>query len=163
MKGRSAARFCAGALAMLGVVACGGDDVALEERPEIQGYAPADVADLIARDDTAYSSTDEQLRSLQQFAKGWAACRDVYNIYDDLVRTGELAPKPEPRSAEAEISGTSEEIQQWIDSLYAPLLEGDPATARSTLADEQTCGFIPVEEVGDRSVTIADALNDSAE
>lgn len=162
MKRNAAAHCCVGVLAMLGLVACGGDDVALEDRAELQGYSRSDVADLIARDDTVYSSTDEQLRNLQQFAKGWAACRDVYNIYVDLVRTGQLASKPEPRQAEAEIAGTSEEIQQWIDSLYAPLSEGDPATARSALADDQTCGFIPVDEAGDRSVTIADALNESA-
>lgn len=163
MKRRDLAIGVLGLLAVSGLAACGADDVALEERAELQGFAEADVSDLIARDDIVYSSTEEQLRSLQQFAKGWAACRDVYSIYVDLVRTGQLAPKPPPLAAQTDIPGTSEEIQGWIDSLYAPLAEGDPAAARSSLADDQTCGFIPVQESGDRSMTIADALNDPGE
>jgi hypothetical protein len=147
------------ATALLLAVACGGNEEAdTGDRPELQGFSAADVDDIIARDDTAYSSVDEQVQALQQVAKGWAACRDVYGIYADWIRTGELGPPPEPHLAEADIDATNEPVLSWIEDLYAPLRDGDPQAARELLEDDMVCGFVPVEAEGDRSSTIADAL-----
>jgi hypothetical protein len=137
--------------------ACAGE-VALAERPELQGMIDADVAQLIEEDDTGYDSTDDEVLALQRFTKGWSACRAVYEAYAALIRTGELPPQPEPISADEDIPGTSEDVGMFIRDLYRPMAEGDPDATRDALADSLNCGSVPVSETGDRSETIAEAL-----
>jgi hypothetical protein len=144
---------------VLAVASCG-DDAPLAERAELQGFAVADVEDLIERNDTAYDSSAHELRFLQQFAKGWAACRDAYEGYASFVQGGGVPPRPDVRSAEADVPGTDQEIQTFIAELWSPIADGDAEGTRAQLVDDQVCGFIPAQESGDRSVTIAEAVEE---
>jgi hypothetical protein len=138
---------------------CAYDSTSLADRPELQGFSRADVAALLSDESTDFGSEDAELEANQQAAQGWAACRDVYEVYDHLLRTGDLQDAPEPAEPERKIPGTAEMTEEWIELLYTPLREGDLEVFRTQMSDDfGGCGDVPVNASGDRSLEIADAL-----
>lgn len=122
------------------------------------GLNPADVADILERDEGDYADEASKVTAIQQVALGWHACRGVYEVYDKWVRTGKLGPKPtlpNVKVGKATLRGN----KQWIDALYAPLADDDRKLARLQLESEYNCGQVPVAEQGDRSLSIGDALS----
>jgi len=149
---------------LVGLVAtasCGSDDPqdVDAEHEEFAGLNRADVREILARDDTSYDSTEERTERIQGVALGWAACRAVYEIYDEWVRTGSLRPEPEPVQPDVDVADSIIKMNRfWIKTLYDPLAAGDRALAREQLVSDQGCGFVPANAEGDRSISIAEAL-----
>lgn len=135
-------------------------DSAGSEAPADSPYAglnPADVRDLIASDQGDHADEAAKVAAIQEAALGWHACRGVYEVYDEWVRTGKLGPKPtlpKVKVTESALKGS----RQWIDALYAPLADDDRKLARQQLESDYNCGLVPVAEQGDRSLSIGDAL-----
>jgi hypothetical protein len=148
-----------GSVAVCCLVACGGD-ADLAGSDELGGLPTADVALALADESTEYDSTEVALESYQRYVKVWNACRAVYEVYEQLVMTGELADRPEPIHADRDVGSTHEATVGVIADLYDPMADGNPAGTRSQLASDQQCGSIPVNESGDRSVDIAEAVED---
>jgi hypothetical protein len=59
---------------------------------------------------------------------------------------------------EQDVASADEVTVGWIADLWEPLAAGDVDEAVSMLANPQICGFVPINEEGDRSTTIQDAL-----
>jgi hypothetical protein len=139
---------------------CGSSDPPIERSAELRGFSPADLEEIIERGrDTSFDSRQEELEDIQIGAQGWAACRDVYEVYDHLVRAGELLDAPEPAEPARKIDGTAAVTEDWIELLYAPLREGDLAGFREFMSDDFAgCGDVPVNATGDRSLEIAGAV-----
>jgi hypothetical protein len=154
------ARVAVGVIAVTILASCG-SNTPLEERAELQGFAVADVQDIIEIDeDVAYDSEAEQLASLQRGAKGWAACRDVLAAYRSFLESGDVPPPPAPHPADADIEEVSGHTDRFIDVLYSPLEEGDVEGFMTAFVDPLNCGEIPANETGDRSATIADVVEE---
>jgi len=155
---------CSLAFVLTGLVAtasCVSDDPqdVDAEQEEFAGLNRADVREILARDDSAWDSSQERTERIRGVARGWATCRAVYEIYDEWVRTGSLGPEPEPAQSDVEVADSIIEIDRaWIKTLYGPLAAGDRALAHEQLVSDQGCGFVPANAEGDRSMSIAEAL-----
>jgi hypothetical protein len=136
-------------------------DGTASEAPADSPYAglnPADVRDLLDRDQGDHADEAAKVAAIQEAALGWYACRGVYEVYDEWARTGKLGPKPtlpEVKVAKSALKSN----RQWLDSLYAPLADDDRKLARQQLESDYNCGLVPVAEQGDRSLSIGDALS----
>lgn len=142
------------------VVSACGSSPPLEERDELQGFADADVQEIIETNDIAYDSEAEKVEAFQLGAMGWASCRDLLAVYRDWLETGELGPAPEPRLAEEPIEANEKLVDEATGGLYALLAEGDEEGFVAAFTDQLNCGQIPANETGDRTVTIADAVDE---
>lgn len=121
------------------------------------GLNAADVRDLLDRDQGDHANDAAKVAAIQEAALGWHACRGVYEVYDEWVRTGKLGPKPtlpEVKVAKSALKSN----RQWVDALYAPIADDDRKLARQQLESDYSCGQVPVAEQGDRSLSIGDAL-----
>lgn len=143
------------------LISCGQDATTIDASPDLAAFSRGDIADIRSRDDTFYPTPDEEVRAVRETASGWAACRAVADIYVDLLKTGELAPKPTSVLSTTSVPDAVRRTDEdWIDQLYTPLESGDLTEARDLLADSGSCGLVPAEESGDRSRTVADVVNE---
>jgi hypothetical protein len=146
--------------ALLPLAACGTSSASagLPTTPELAAFPLADVQEIIKRDDSGYSSTKQRVASVQKVAMGWSACRDVYGVYLGWTKTGKVAARPLPKLPAKETDGAKAATEAWIETLYAPMSQGDRSTAVAQLSSNDGCGKIPLDTAARPDFTIADAI-----
>lgn len=141
---------------------CGGDGTALRDQPALEGFPERDIVDVIERDeqmDVDHGSVQDTAETYQYALLFKGSCRDLYELYDRLIRTGDLGPRPSVREVPHPVAAAVDITEKIIDELYDLLAAGDVEAARKRLADEREgCGRVPVSATGERTTTIGDAV-----